>query len=59
MFLPRRIILRLGALLVLGSVLFGVVSYYYCEVRPPDTFYRYWENGVLVVRPEGPSVVFR
>ena len=56
--MPRKIILRLGALLVLGSVLFGVVSYYYCEVRPPDTFHRYWENGVMVVRPEGPSIVF-
>ena len=56
--MPRRIILLLGALLVLGALLFGVVSYYYCEVRRPDTFFRYWENGVLVVRPEGPSIVF-
>ena len=56
--MPRRIILRLGALLVLGALLFSVVSYFYCEVRRPDTFYRYWENGVLVVRPEGPSIVF-
>lgn len=56
--MPRKIILRLGALLVLGSLLFGVVSYHYCEVRPPDTFHRYMENGVIVVRPVGPGIVF-
>ena len=58
MFFSRKILLHLSALLVIGSLFSGVVSYYYYELRPPDAVHRYKENGVIVVKPESLDIVF-